>query len=109
MLKSFKFLSDNEEEVYEDFLRDPEGPSWMWVNDWQNATDLPHEVKVTHHAGIDEFLSMFPDYFITPVISITGPNNRVHTGNEQYPDGWGFDILEDIITVQWINFLSDVD
>lgn len=108
-MKSFKFLSDNDDidDMDDMVYLDDSSPSWMWQCHWPDVINTRHEVKISHHAGIHGFLSMFPDYSITPVISITGPNNRVHTCDGEYDDGWGFDITEDIITVQWINFLPD--
>jgi hypothetical protein len=44
---------------------------------------------------------------IVPVIKISGDVGgveRIHTGVEEYEDGWGFDITNDLITIDWIRF-----
>ena len=102
-MRNFKFLSDNDND---DILPlDDNSPSWMWVAHWPESTGHTHEVMVTHHEGIRDFLGMFPDYAIIPVLKITGhigQEERVHTGIEQYNDGWGFDITSDLLTIQWL-------
>lgn len=105
-MRDFKFLSDNDED--DDFIPlDDNSPSWMWVSHWPESTNLPHEVMITHHEGIRDFLGMFPDYAIIPVLKITGhigQIERVHTGLEINQDGWGFDITSDLLTIEWLRF-----
>lgn len=105
-MKDFKFLSDNED--YIEPLGD-NSPSWMWVSLWSEleSSEQSLEVMITHHEGIRDFLRMFPDRAIIPVLKITGYNGveeRVHTGVEQYNDGWGFDITSDLLTIEWIRY-----
>lgn len=104
-MRDFKFLSDNDED---DFIPlEDNRPSWMWVSSWSESTGHTHDVMVTHHEGIRDFTDMFPDYAIVPVLKITGYRNqqeRVHTGIEEYEDGWGFDITSDLLTIEWIRF-----
>jgi hypothetical protein len=107
-VRDFKFLSDNDEDEDDDLIPlEDNSPSWMWVSHWPESTNLPHEVMITHHEGIREFLGMFPEYAIIPVLKITGYRNqqeRTHTGVEEYGDGWGFDITSDLLTIEWVRF-----
>ena len=106
-VRDFKFLSDNDDDGLEIVPLGENTPSWMWVNDWPESTGYTHEVMVTHHEGIGNFLDMFPDLAIIPVLKITGyvgQEERVHTGVENYNDGWGFDITSDLLTIQWLRF-----
>jgi hypothetical protein len=106
-VRNFKFLTDNDDSDDDILPLDRNSSSWMWVLNWPESTDLPHELIITHHEGIRDFLSMFPDYMIVPVLKITGYNGveeRVHTGVEDYPDGWGFDITSDLLTIEWVRF-----
>jgi hypothetical protein len=41
-----------------------------------------------------------------PVKSITC-NGRTHTGTSIYPDGWGFDITSDLITIEHYRFTEN--
>lgn len=103
-MRDFKFLSDNEDYIVQ---LDDNRPSWMWVSSWPESTGHTHDVMVTHHEGIRDFTGMFPDGAIIPVLKITGYNGveeRVHTGVEEYPDGWGFDITSDLLTIEWIRY-----
>lgn len=105
-MRDFKFLTDNDGGLEIQPL-DDNTPSWMWVYDWPESTGYTHEVMVTHHEGIRDFLSMFPDLAIISVLKITGyigQEERVHTGIENYDDGWGFDITSDLLTIQWLRF-----
>ena len=109
-MRNFKFLTDNDEDIYpiEEEIYADELASWMWSFNWDDRiTALPHEIVTTHHEGIRDFLDMFPPNMIIPVVKITGYNGqeeRVHTGVEEYPDGWGFDITSDLLTIVWIRF-----
>jgi hypothetical protein len=108
-VRNFKFLTDNDEDIYplEEVYAD-EMASWMWSFNWENRlAGLPHEVMTTTHMGIHDFLYMFPNNMIVPVIRIRGEVDgveRIHTGVEQYEDGWGFDITNDLLTIDWIRF-----
>ena len=105
-MRNFKFLSDNDDSDDDILPLDDNRPSWIWVPR-PESTEHTHEVIITHHEGIRDFLSMFPDHTIVPVLKITGYNGveeRVHTGVEEYPDGWGFDITSDLLTIEWIRY-----
>jgi len=105
-VRNFKFLSDNDDSDDDILPLEDNSPSWMWVSRPQ-STEHIHEVMITHHEGIRDFLSMFPDHTIVPVLKITGYNGveeRVHTGVEEYPDGWGFDITSDLLTIEWLRY-----
>jgi hypothetical protein len=109
-VRNFKFLTDNDEEIYpiDEELYVDEFASWMWSFNWDDRLSvLPHEVVTTRHDGIRDFLDMFPPNMIVPVIKISGNVGgveRIHTGVEEYEDGWGFDITNDLITIDWIRF-----
>lgn len=106
-VRDFKFLTDNDDDGLEIEPLGENTPSWMWVSHWPESTNLPHEVMITHHEGIGDFLDMFPELAIIPVLKITGhigQRERVHTGLEINQDGWGFDITSDLLTIEWIRF-----
>ena len=105
MISDFKFFDDNNESIF----LDDDSPSWLYETQFLPSPDVPYEVVTTEHRGIREFLSMFPNRSIQVVRRITGLcsiNNtlRVHDGIVQYDDGWGFDITNDIIVVEWLRF-----
>ena len=105
-MRNFKFLSDNDEDDELVPLED-NSPSWMWVTHWPESTEFAHDIIITHHEGIRDFLNMFPEHAIIPVFKITGyvgQEERIHTGIEQYDDGWGFDITSDLLTIEWVRF-----
>ena len=102
--RDFKFLSDNNETRN----IDDDSPSWMWVTEYFNY-DRDYDVIVSNHNGIHDFLSMFPRRSIQFVRKISGwcrsdNDIRAHEANTDYPDGWGFDITRDLITIEWIRF-----
>jgi hypothetical protein len=107
-VRNFKFLSDNDDSDDDILPLDDNRPSWMWISSFpQPPENHQPEVMITHHEGIRDFLGMFPDHTIVPVLKITGYNGveeRVHTGVEEYPDGWGFDITSDLLTIQWVRY-----
>ena len=83
------------------------GPSWMWATP-DMYEDLRYEVVSELYFGIDEFINQFPDGFIVMVIAIEGPNNNRRNYLNQYnPEdgGWGFDIVNDLISIDWIRIL----
>lgn len=105
-IRNFKFFNDNEEEDMTEFL-DDSSPSWMWEEEY--ATNLTYDIIVSRHNGIHDFLSMFPEHSIQVVRKISGWCNddrsiREHTSETDYPDGWGFDITRDLITIEWLRF-----
>lgn len=111
-MRDFKFLSDNEDNniewdwdnlqprpIYDDedyvLLDEYVGASWHFIEDDHN-----HFIMTEQHYGIRSFLNQFDNGRIIPVKSITGPNGFVHNINTEQ-EGWGFDILSDLITVEW--------
>jgi hypothetical protein len=97
IMKPFKFFSDNEENPDDDY----NGASWLFIRPENiNQYDI---ITVTHN-GIRQFLDCFPPLYILRLISITGPNGRVHNIDTYYDDGWGFDITSDLITIRWVSF-----
>ena len=102
MIKDFKFLKGQDDDSFDD---DDMGPGWMWTTP-DMYEDLRYEVVTEMYLGIGDFLSGFPDGSIVMVRSITGPHNVVrnyHTQN--HPDGWGFDIVNDLLSIDWIRIL----
>lgn len=105
-MKSFKFLSENDED--EMSYLDDDSPSWIYETQ-HIIPNVPYEVISSDCRGILEFLSMFPNRSIQVVRRISGlcvadGTIRVHDGNTDYPDGWGFDIREDLILIEWLKF-----
>jgi hypothetical protein len=103
MVSEFKFFGDNIT-----FL-DDDSPSWMYETNYPVIFDLPYDVIVSEHRGIREFLSMFPIRSIVVVRKLSAwceadGEIREHDGIVQYPDGWGFDITRDVLTVEWLKF-----
>jgi len=106
-VRDFKFLTDNDDDGFEIEPLGDNSPSWVWVSLWPESIDETHEVMITHHEGIRDFLSMFPNRAIIPVLKITGhigQEERIHTGTQEYNDGWGFDITSDLLTIEWIRY-----
>lgn len=101
-MRDFKFFSDN---VYESLENEDgwNGASWLFGGRENLNLDQYH-IVIEYHNGIHSFLNQFPPGFIVTILSITGPNNRIHTGNTEYDDGWGFDITNDLISVEWARF-----
>jgi hypothetical protein len=106
MVRSFKFFSGNEEDELEEHLietLDDDSASWSWTS-LLPLTNYTYDIVETQSDGIHEFLYRFPNRFIVPVLSITGPNGRFHDANTQYEDGWGFDITSDLLTIRFLRF-----
>jgi hypothetical protein len=105
-MKNFKFLSKNDENQIS--YLDEDSPSWIYESH-VILPNVPYEVISSDCRGILEFLSMFPNRSIQTVRRISGVcvadgNIRVHDGTTDYLDGWGFDIREDLILVEWLKF-----
>jgi hypothetical protein len=99
-MKPFKFLKENDEdnepiELYE-------CASWVYGS-VENIDQYEYDIVVENHRGIRTFLDHFPVGFVVVVISITGPNGIRHDINNNN-QGWGFDILNDMISVEWVRF-----
>jgi hypothetical protein len=104
-VRYFKFLSDNDDVPLDEIVLHEEydGASWMYGRR-ENLDQYPHEIVVEYHNGIHSFLNNFPPGFIACILSITGPNGRIHTDDTEYDDGWGFDITNDLIGIEWVRF-----
>ena len=111
MIKSFKFLSDNDNNypdevlfIQEDYLQG--SASWSWFP-LHPSDNFQFEIMTVTTNGIREFLYMFPEQFCVPVRTIVGPNGRVNHEESEYEDGWGFDIQTDQITIEYYVFLPN--
>jgi len=104
-MRDFKFLSDNDD-IYLDYVLHEEynGASWMF-GIRENLNQYQYEIVVEEHYGIHSFLNHFPPGFVVTVLSVIGPNGgRFHNHETQYDDGWGFDITNDLIRIEWVRF-----
>lgn len=100
-MKSFRFLDDNDDD---DLIEEGyNGASWIFAR--REYVD-PYRYDIVHsdHYGIHSFLDNFPFGFIVSILSITGPNGRIHCDDSEYEDGWGFDITSDLIRIEWVRF-----
>lgn len=103
MMKEFKFFTepvDDEDEIVDEGY---DGASWIFGRR-ENLNQYQYEVVEEGHYGIHSFLNHFPPGFVVCILSITGPNGRIHNDDTDYPDGWGFDITRDRIIVEWVRF-----
>lgn len=105
MVSDFKFFDDNNESIF----LDDDSPSWVYETLFLPSPDVTYEVVTTEHRGIREFLSWFPNRSIQVVRKISGWSDadgfiREHDGVRDYNDGWGFNITEDLITIEWLRF-----
>lgn len=97
-MRSFKLLSGYDEEEIENY----NGASWVYAR--HEYYDVRHYLlRVEHHYGIHSFLNQFPNHFIVPILSITGPDGVVHDCNNE-GIGWGFDITSDQIKIEWLMY-----
>jgi hypothetical protein len=101
MMNKFKFFSDNCDE--EQSIERYRGASWIFGR-LEHVNQYRYEIIEENHYGIHSFLNQFPEGFIACVISIVGPNGRLHDVDSEYEDGWGFDITSDYINIRWIRF-----
>lgn len=111
MVRSFKFMSDNDYDDSDDvlFIQDDflEGSaSWIWLP-LHPEDNFQYEIITVTTNGIREFLYMFPETFCVPIRTIVGPNGRINSAESEYEDGWGFDIQTDPITIQYYVFLPN--
>lgn len=102
MVRDFKFLQDNDDEDESEPIEAWDGASWMYTK-IENLDQYEYDIIRENHYGIRSFLNHFPVGFVVSVLSITGPDGRPHTADTEAV-GWGFDILNDIITVEWVRF-----
>lgn len=101
MIRDFKFFDGNEEEELE-IIEGWDGASWLYGR-LENLDQYQYDVVVDNHYGIRSFLGCFPDGFIITILSITGPDGRLHNADSEVL-GWGFDILNDLILIEWVRF-----
>ena len=100
MVSPFKFLQENDED--DEPIESYDGASWMYGS-VENIDHYEYDIVVENHRGIRTFLDYFPIGLVVVVISITGPNGVRHDLNNDN-QGWGFDILNDMISVEWVRF-----
>ena len=106
-MRDFKFFNNNDEGPLGEFIDERyNGASWMYGLR-ENLIQYEYDIVEEGHYGIHSFLDNFPAGFVVTILSITGPNNRIHTHITDYNDGWGFDILRDRIIVEWVRFRND--
>ncbi len=103
MVKDFKFFQDNDKDYV--LLDEYNGASWLYGRR-ENLNQYRYEIVLEQYHGIHSFLNNFPARFIVTVLSITGPNGRIHTADTEYADGWGFDITNDLILIEWVRFIG---
>ena len=102
MIKDFKFLQDNNDE--DELSIEPyDGASWMWGR-LEHLNQYQYDILEENHYGIHSFLNQFHRGFVACVLTIVGPNGRLHDADSEYEDGWGFDITSDHINIRWVRF-----
>ncbi len=102
MVRPFKFFVGTEDD---DSIDDGyDGASWIFGVP-ENMDGHQYEIVTEYSYGIHPFLNNFPRGFIVTVLSIVGPNGRIHNHSTEYDDGWGFDITNDLITIEWARFI----
>lgn len=107
MIKPFKFFSDDDDNNEIDLIEvGHDGASWMYGRR-ENLDQYQYDIIVEDHYGIHSFLNHFPSGFVVTILSITGPNGRVHNDATQYDDGWGFDITGDLLSIEWVRFRTN--
>jgi hypothetical protein len=105
-MKDFKFLNDNDDLPLDEIThQEYDGASWMYgkIEDFDQCE---YDIVTENHYGIHSFLNLFPSGFVVTVLSIVGPNGRIHNDNTEYEDGWGFDITSDLIRIEWVRFTN---
>jgi hypothetical protein len=103
VVRDFKFLQDNDGgDELERPIEAWNGASWMYGR-IENLDQYEYDIINENHYGIRSFLGHFPSGYVITVLSITGPDGRPHTIDTESV-GWGFDILNDLISVQWVRF-----
>jgi hypothetical protein len=100
-MKLFKFFSDDEND--EITIEPYEGTSWMWGRR-EDLNQFQYDIVEENHYGIHSFLNQFPPTFVAYVLTIVGPNGRLHDIDSEYEDGWGFDITSGYINIKWVRF-----
>lgn len=100
-MREFKFFSGSEDDDLTEVGYD--GASWIFGK-VENLTQYQYDILVDNHYGIHSFLNNFPSGFVVTILSITGPNGRVHNDDTEYEDGWGFDITSELITIEWVRY-----
>ena len=104
MIKDFKFLTDNDDDMPEGYinLENVEIASWMGESSMDPSDEMYDIISVDTN-GIIEFLRMFPSQMVIPVSSIVGPNGVVHN-SENEGNGWGFNIQTDPIHITYLSY-----
>ena len=103
-MKDFKFFDENNDLPLDEIIHEEyDSASWMWGTP-MSLYGSQYEVRFENHYGIHSFLNLFPSGFVVTVLSIVGPNGRIHNDDTEYEDGWGFDITSDLIRIEWVRF-----
>jgi hypothetical protein len=77
--------------------------SWVWTNELDiNRDNYVEESTVSY--GIRNFLSMFPQGAIVPIVSISGQGIIHDINNNNQSIGWGFDILEERLFIRYLRY-----
>ncbi len=95
-MKNFKLLRGEEDE---ELPIDDNTASWVWDSEYVDLRQFRYEIVTSQHRGILDFLSQFPDHYIVIVHSITG--NGIRHSHDSEREGWGFNIREELLTIQW--------
>ncbi len=106
-MRYFKFLSDNDDAPMDEIIlqeREYNGAAWMFGKR-ENLNQYQYEVVLEEYNGIHSFLNNFPPGFVVTILSIVGPNGRIHNNDTEYVDGWGFDITNDLMWIEWVRFI----
>lgn len=103
-MRRFKFLNDDDDN---DLIIDEgyDGASWVYGRS-ENLTQYQYEIVRENYHGIHSFLSNFPPHYVVTILSIVGPNDRINNDYTEYDDGWGFDITNDLISIEWVRFIN---
>lgn len=104
-MRTFKFFKGNEDDDIIAYI-EHNGASWIFGK-VEHLNQYRYDILVDNYYGIHSFLNHFPPGDIVCIISITGPNGRVHTIDTEYEDGWGFDIVSDMLSIEWVRFRND--
>lgn len=99
-MREFKFFNSSEDDDEDVVIY---GASWIFGK-VENLIQYQYDILVDNHYGIHSFLNNFHPGFVVTVLSITGPNGRVHNDDTEYEDGWGFDITSELITIEWVRY-----
>jgi hypothetical protein len=80
----------------------------MWDDGYVpiNADTQPYELISRVYYGIDDFLAQFPPRYIVIVHEIRGVLSGIAHRADTERNGWGFDIVNDMIEITHYRFLN---